>query len=65
MGSKRARRLRNVEAKMVRLRALNITVISDGRELAPGTPEYERQLQSSAESLSEDELASMEARNAL
>jgi hypothetical protein len=61
MGSKRARRRRNAEAKIVRLRALNIAIVSDGRELVPGTPEYERELRSSAEWLSGEELTSMEA----
>jgi hypothetical protein len=63
MSSKRARKRRNIEAKMARLKALNIAIVSDGRELVPGTQEYERQLWSSAEWLSEEELASMETRN--
>ncbi len=49
---------------MVRLRALNIAAVSSGRELAPGTPDYERDLQTLAEHLSEDELAAGEALNA-
>ena len=64
MGSKRQSRLKVIAPTVARLRALNMTVVSNGRTLAPGTDEYERYLEKSAGFLSEEELASMEAHGA-
>lgn len=64
MGSKRQSRLKAIASTVVRLKALNMTVIFNGRTLVPGTAEYGRLMEESAEYLSEEELAGMEACNA-
>ncbi len=64
MASRRKSREARIDAKVERLRRLNLAAVSDGKVLEPGTPEYERELRTSALWLSEDELASMEAHSA-
>lgn len=64
MGSKRKSRLKAIAPKVARLKALDMTVVSHGRTLAPGTVEHSRYLEEAAGRLSEEELAGMEARDA-
>jgi len=47
--------------RLVRLKALNIPVVTDGHELTPGTPEHGRYLQKLVKFLSEDDLTAMES----
>jgi len=69
MGSKKSSRRKRAESRLPRIKAALSAlgpgiVIKDGRELLPGTREYESQLMLLATHLSEEELSDLEARSA-